>query len=271
MSERSEWLDTNRRSWDERVPIHAASQFYDLPSFERGRCSLRPLEVAEVGDVRGRSLLHLQCHFGQDTLSWARRGARVTGVDFSASAIGLARELNDRLGLDARFICSDLYELPRHLDQTFDVVFTSYGVLCWLPDLTRWAEIIAGALRPGGVFYLAETHPLAYVFDDDAEPRTMHPRFDYTTRAPLRWSEESTYADRSVRLQHTTTWLWNHGLGEIVGALLAAGLRLEFLHEWPFCVYPMFAGMVQGDDGWWRLPEGCPELPLTVSLRAARD
>jgi len=159
-----EYLAANRALWDEWTAIHETSSFYDLEAFKAGGSRLRDYEVDEVGDVTGKSLLHLQCHFGIDTLSWARLGARVTGADFSDRAIELGRSLAAELRLDATFVRSDLYDLPSVLDGQFDVVYTSRGVLGWLPDLGRWAGVVAHFLRPGGVFYMTEIHPVAQAF-----------------------------------------------------------------------------------------------------------
>ncbi|MCG2767215.1 MAG: class I SAM-dependent methyltransferase, partial [Anaerolineae bacterium] len=163
------YLETNRELWNGWAKLHIESAYYDVEGFKAGGESLHPLEIEEVGDVSGKTLLHLQCHFGQNTLSWARRGARVTGVDFSDDAIALACSLSRELDIEAEFIRSDIYDLPEVLDRQFDIVFTSYGVLCWLPDLTRWAEIVARYLSPGGTFYIAEFHPLLTMFDDAGE------------------------------------------------------------------------------------------------------
>ena len=156
----------NRAVWDEWTGINASSDMYNLETFKAGRCSLKALELEELGEVQGKRLLHLQCHFGMDTLSWARRGARVTGVDFSPRAVDLAQALSRELDLPARFVCCDLYELPQQLDpaEKFDIVFTSYGALTWLSDRQRWAQIAASYVRTGGVFYIAEFHPFAMVF-----------------------------------------------------------------------------------------------------------
>ncbi len=264
-------LRDNRARWDELVPIHARSAFYDLDGFKAGKCALRPLEVAELGDVAGRSLLHLQCHFGLDTLSWARRGATVTGVDFSESAIALARSLAAELGIDARFVCTDLNDLPAALAGEFDVVFTSYGAICWLPDLTRWAEVIGHFLKPGGTFYVAEIHPFSFVLDEHVgknELRVVYPYFHATE--PLQWESQGTYADRSARVEHARGYLWNHSLGDVLNALIGVGLRIEFVHEFPYCVCPLLPSMEQGPDGWWRLKHGDGTVPLLFSLRARK-
>ncbi len=258
--------EVNRRVWDERTALHERSEFYGLEAFRAGGSTLRPVEVEELGDVAGRSLLHLQCHFGLDTLSWARRGARVTGVDFSERAVALARRVAEECGLEARFVCARVEELPAALCGTFDVVFTSYGVLCWLADLRRWGEVAAHFLRPGGTFYMVELHPFAEVLDDGL--RVAHPYFH--SPQPTSWPTRGPYADRSRELSEPVSYQWAHGLGDVINALLGAGLRLDFMHELPFCPYRKLAGMEQGADGWWRLPGPGGSVPLLFSLKATK-
>ena len=265
------FLQANRDRWDELVPLHARSAFYDVEGFKAGKSSLRPLELAELGDVAGKSLLHLQCHFGLDTLSWARLGARVVGVDFSEQAVALARSLARELDLPAEFVGAGVYDLPGVLVGAFDIVFTSYGVLCWLPDLRRWAATAAHFLKPGGVLYLAEIHPFAMVFDDRAagpELRVAYPYFH--APEPLRTEPQGTYADRAAEVRHRTSYEWVHSLGDVVNAVLGAGLRVEFLHEFPYCICGILPGMIAGADGWWRLPEGQGSIPLLFSLKATK-
>jgi SAM-dependent methyltransferase len=264
--------ETNRDLWDELTGIHAESDFYAVDAFRAGRSSLRPLEVAELGDVSGRSLLHLQCHFGLDTLSWARRGARVTGVDFSPRAIDLARSLAAETGISADFVCARVESLPEVLPGVFDTVFTSYGVLCWLEDLRRWAEVIAHFLKPGGSFLLVEMHPLADLLADDAAATNLrigYPYFHSPEPFPCP-TNDGTYADRSRRASQPVSYQWAHSLGDILNALLASGLRLDNLREYPFCQYPRFPWMERDADGWWRLPHPAPAIPLLFSLRATR-
>jgi SAM-dependent methyltransferase len=265
------FLKANRDRWNELTAIHAPSAFYDVTAFRAGRCTLRPIEVEELGDVAGKSLLHLQCHFGLDTLSWARRGAQVTGVDFSEEAIALARSLGRELDIPAEFVCSDVYDLPKALTGAFDVVFTSYGVLCWLPDLHRWAAVAAHFLKPGGVLHLAEIHPFAMVLDDRTSGPELRVAYSYFHRPePLRYEAQGTYADRSARVAHTTSFEWIHSLGDVVGAVIGAGLRVEFLHEFPYGICGILPCMNQGPDGWWRLPEGDGTVPLLFSLKATK-
>jgi SAM-dependent methyltransferase len=266
-----EYTETNRRRWNEVTPIHAASDFYDLAGFRAGKSSLRPIELEELDEVRGKALLHLQCHFGLDTLSWARLGARVTGVDFSEEAITFARSLAAEISLDARFICCDLYDLPSHLEGAFDIVFTSYGVLAWLSDLRRWAEIVAHFLRPGGAFYIIEFHPFADVFDDAPGTSGLKLAFPYFPGGePLAFDSATTYADRTATVAQTREYQWVHPLGEVLTALTGAGLRIEFLHEFPFCAYSKFPFLRLGTDGWWRLPDADGRVPLMFSIKATK-
>lgn len=262
------YLRANRELWDELTPIHARSEFYDVEGFKSGRCALSSIELEEVGDVSGKSLLHLQCHFGMDTLSWARLGAKAVGVDFSDKAIALARALSQETGIRAKFVCSDIYELLDVLDEKFDIVFTSAGVLCWLPDLKRWAEIISHFLRPAGFFYIFDSHPFSLVFDDSAGVTELKITQSYFSGPePTRWEGEGDYADPNAEVTHGS-YEWTHSLGSIINALIEAGLRIEFLHEFPvlfFCSYPF---MEQDRDGWWRLRGD--KVPLTFSVKASR-
>ncbi len=261
-----EYLAANRALWDEWTAIHETSSFYDLEAFKAGGSRLRDYEVDEVGDVTGKSLLHLQCHFGIDTLSWARLGARVTGADFSDRAIELARSLAAELRLDATFVRSDLYDLPSVLDGQFDVVYTSRGVLGWLPDLGRWAGVVAHFLRPGGVFYMTEIHPVAQAFAEEPKLRLGYPYFPRPE--PLAIPVHGSYADPTAQVHQPVEYGWAHSMGEIVTAVAAAGLRIEFLHELPFVDWPV-PFLVRQDDGTWRLPpDAGGELPLFFSLRA---
>jgi 2-polyprenyl-3-methyl-5-hydroxy-6-metoxy-1,4-benzoquinol methylase len=259
--------ESNRRWWDQMVPIHAASPFYDVERFRAGGLSLDEVERREVGEVRDQSLLHLQCHFGLGTLSWARLGARVTGIDYSPPAIELARRLAAELDLEARFLCSDLYELPNRLQERFDVVFTSYGVLTWLPDLARWGEIVAGLLRPGGRLHLVELHPFAGVFDDEtADVRLRYPYF----REPeaIRTERPGSYAAPGALTDHQVTYSWPAPISAVLEALVDAGLRIEAFHEFSSCPEELRPWLVLGPDGRWTTPPGWPAVPLVYALRA---
>jgi 2-polyprenyl-3-methyl-5-hydroxy-6-metoxy-1,4-benzoquinol methylase len=264
----------NEALWDAWTAIHAKGEFYDLEGFRAGGVRLRPYEIEMVGDVTGKSLLHLQCHFGIDTLSWARLGARVTGADLSPEAIELARSLAIELGFpDARFVRSNLYDLPAALDGQFDVVYTSRGVLGWLPDVRGWARVVAHFLAPGGTFFISEIHPVAQVFENDGvapgELRLTYPYFEHVE--PLTFAVKGSYADPTADVgADLTEHGWDHGLGEIVTALIEAGLRIETLIEHPFLEWRADF-LVEDGDGRWRLPPGTAgDLPLMFSLRATR-
>lgn len=266
-------LKVNRELWDALTPIHVASEFYDVSGFKRGRCSLDPIELEEVGDVSAKSLLHLQCHFGLDTLSWARRGAVVTGVDFSEKAIAQARLLAAELAIHAEFVCCELSELPGRLSGQFDVVFTSAGVLAWLPDLGTWAHVVSHFLVHGGFFYIREFHPFAGVMDDeqapDATPRLRYPYFHWPEPMWFAADSAGSYADRSARvtLPHCE---WSHGLSDVINSLIEAGLRIDFLHEFDFCPYQSHPFLTQGADGRWRYEQAPETMPLMFSLRATK-
>ncbi len=271
MSEyREEYKEANRNLWDERASLHLDSGYYDLAGFKAGKSSLKAIELAELGPVRGKSLLHLQCHFGMDTLSWAREGAIVTGLDFSTKSVEQARSLSQELAIPARFVWSDVYEAGQKLaGEQFEIVFTSYGVLCWLPDLTGWAKVIAGLLKPGGLFYMVEHHPFALVMaEKDGGPglEASYPYFH--NPVPLETLNPVSYAGTAEQNTQPVEYEWRHSLGEIITALCEAGLKLEFLHEFPYCDFRLFSTMVQDAAGWWRLPDQSDNLPLMFSLKA---
>jgi SAM-dependent methyltransferase len=261
----------NQAHWNAVVPIHARSAFYDVAGFRAGKLMLMSIEREELGDVQGKSLLHLQCHFGMDTLSWARLGARVTGVDYAEEAIALARQLAHEAGIDAQFVCASVYDVPAVVSGEFDVVFTSYGVLCWLPDLARWAQVIAHSLKRGGVFYIVDGHPFCNIFYNEKDATGLRVAYPYfPDPEPEAYDCDGTYADPDAFL-HFVSYEWSHSLSEIVNSLLQAGLRLEFLHEFPYGSYSHLPFMVQGADGFWRLPEHQDSVPLLFSLKAIKD
>lgn len=259
------YFEANRALWDAWTEVHERSAFYDVDGFRAGRSTLNSIELEELGDVAGKTLLHLQCHFGLDTLSWARLGARVTGVDFSERAIALARTLAAEAGLEAEFIAANVYDLPAVLEREFDVVFASYGVLPWLPDLARWARIVHRYLKPGGVFCLVEMHPITGVLDDAGEVR--YPYFH--SPEPARWEAVGTYADRGAAVSKES-FEWVHSVGDVVNALLAAGLALESLREHPYVPYPCFDWAEEAEPGRWMLRGRPNTIPLTFSVRARK-
>ena len=259
-------METNRASWDRRTPVHVASRFYDVDAFRAGACSLMPVELALVGDVRGRSLLHLQCHFGQDTLSWARRGARVCGLDLSEVAIDEARSLARSIGIeDARFVASNVYDASRALGgERFDVVYTSYGVLGWLPELDPWAREIAACLRPGGVLHVVEFHPILWMLDF-ASGAIAYP---YDSRGvAIEETQKGTYADRDAPIE-VHDFGWNHSLGSILGSLQRAGLTIEHFEEHDTSPYDIFGPLGERVDGGYRLRSQGARIPYLFALTA---
>ena len=263
-------MAANRLNWDERVRIHVASDFYNVAAFRAGATTLLPVEVEEVGEVLGKTLLHLQCHFGLDTLSWAREGALVTGVDFSGAAITTAQTLAQELKIDARFIESNVYDLREALTGTFDVVFASYGVLVWLPDLPEWGRIMASFVRPGGFLYIIDGHPFFHMFADSPSGKDLRLVNRYFTSEALSYEEDGTYADPNAKLEHKRQHEFQHTLGEIVTSLVDAGLQIEFLHEFPFSAYAALPDMEKGDDGYYRLRQHDGLVPFLFSLKARK-
>ncbi|MEU8758619.1 class I SAM-dependent methyltransferase [Streptomyces sp. NPDC048659] len=267
-----DWYAANRAMWDERVPIHMASDYYGLDDFRAGKDALRDFEVAEVGDVTGRSLLHLQCHIGLDTLSWARHGAsRVVGLDFSEPAVEAARTLAADLGLGpdrAAFVAADTYDAAEAVpDSSYDIVYTGGGALCWMPDLDRWAETAASLVAPGGFLYVAEFHPMADSFDDETATRLVH---DYFVREPWVDSSSGTYADLEAATANNRSVEWVHPVGEVVTALAKAGLRIEFLHEHEMTLFSRFQSLTRHDDGYYRFAADHPRIPLMYSIKASK-
>ncbi len=270
-----EWRRANRANWDERVPIHLQAPAYEMAPLRAGQGHLHPIEEAELGPVDGLRVLHLQCHFGKDTLALAQRGAEVVGLDFSPPAIEAARALAAELGLEgrARFAEADLYDAPSAVGEgaAFDRVFVTWGAINWLPDIRRWAEVVAHFLRPGGALYLADSHPAAQVFDTaakspDGMPGWYVPYFDtsaFVDDCPV------DYADETARLQNTRTYEWIHNLGDIINGLIDAGLTLRWMHEHDAVPWRMFDILVKGQDDMYRWPDK-PWLPLAFSLYADR-
>lgn len=269
------WREANRANWDERVAIHLAAPSYDLAPLRQGRGRLYPIEEAELGPVVGLRVLHLQCHFGRDTLTLAQRGAMAVGLDFSTPAIATARRLAAELGLEdrARFVQADLYDAPRALAEpaAFDRVFVTWGAINWLPDIAGWTRVVAHFLKPGGELYLAENHPAALVFDDDAAMPDGRPGWfvPYFGGQAFVGDSGLDYADPQARLRNRRTYEWMHPLGQIVSSLIAAGLAVEWLHEHDSVPWPMFRSLVEDGQGMYRWPDR-PWLPLAFSLRAVR-
>ncbi len=266
MTDFTSYFDANRHLWNQRTAVHKDSAFYDLPGFKKGASVLNSIELNELGEVKGKKMLHLQCHFGMDTLDWARRGAEITGMDLADSAINEAKALNQELGLNAKFICCNLYDLPKHLSGKFDIVFTSYGVVGWLPDLQKWAAVIAHFLKPGGTFYMAEFHPVVWMFDEDF----AHIKYYYDNRELIVTENEGTYTDRNADIKGKE-YSWNHSISEVLNALIGAGLKIELFNEHMYSPYPCFRNVVETEKNKWQVKGMEGKIPMVYSLRCVKQ
>ncbi|GAB1641888.1 class I SAM-dependent methyltransferase [Krasilnikovia sp. MM14-A1259] len=272
----TDYRDVNRANWDERADAHAASADYGVAAFETDPAHLSKVvrfDVPLLGDIAGLRGVHLQCHIGTDTLSLARLGATMTGVDFSPRSLAQARRLAQRAGPPVEFVESDVYAAPDVLGRGgFDLVYTGVGALCWLPDVHRWAQTVASLLRPGGRLFLREGHPVLWALDyerDDDLLVLSEPYFE--TAQPQVYDEPGTYVDTDVEFTHTVTHEWNHGLGEIVTAVLAAGLTVTGLVEHRSVPWEALPGRMHRDDaGEWQLTDRPDRLPHTYTLQAVR-
>jgi len=265
MSTGHNYIEKNKAAWNSRTDHHVGSAFYDVDSFLKGKSSLNDIELALLGNMEGKSVLHLQCHFGQDSISMARMGARVTGVDLSDHAIEKARELTEELNADAKFTCCDIYDLPNHLDETFDIVFSSYGTIGWLPDLKPWASIISRYLKPGGRFVFAEFHPIIWMYDNDFDKVA----YTYSKGDAIVEVENGTYADKDAPIV-TEMITWNHGLAEVIGSLLDAGLEIRSFNEYNYSPYNCFSHTIEFEPGKFRIEKFGDKIPMVYSLLAVK-
>ncbi|WP_199612004.1 class I SAM-dependent methyltransferase [Flocculibacter collagenilyticus] len=254
-----DYLAVNKQTWDERTKIHVTSDFYDVEGFISGKSSLNEIELTLIGDVNAKSLLHLQCHFGLDTLSWARLGAKTTGVDLSSEAIDKATSLASDLKLDANFVCSDVFQFNMSGDAKYDIVYTSYGVLCWLPDLTRWAETISRSLKQGGKFYLVEFHPVMDLLSG----------YSYFSKDTPDIEEEATYTENSGD-EALPIVTWTHTISEVVNALVNAGIDIEAVDEYPYSPYECYEGLVQAENDMFKFMHKGQLVPLTYSIKGVK-
>ena len=265
MKHEENYLDINRDSWNKRVETHLHSAFYDLQGFKAGRNSLTAIELEFLGDVHEKKILHLQCHFGQETMSLSRMGAISTGVDLSDKAIDAALALASELGLSSKFICADLYSLPQHLEERFDCVYTSFGTIGWLPDIEKWVQIIKHFLKPGGSFVFVDFHPVIWMFDDNLEKII----YSYFQREAIVEEETGTYADPQAPFG-TTTVTWNHSLSQVLNALLTAGFQLEKFKEYESSPFNCLRNMEEISPGQFQIRHLKDKLPMVYALRARR-
>ncbi|KMQ64931.1 methyltransferase type 12 [Chryseobacterium angstadtii] len=259
------YLEINKNSWNAKVDPHLKSDFYFVDEFLKGRSSLNSIETELLGDVKGKSILHLQCHFGQDSISLSRMGADVTGVDLSDKAIETGKDLAQKCGTDTKFVCSDVYSLQNVLDEKFDIVYTSYGVVGWLPDLNRWAEVISHFLKPGGQFIMAEFHPAVWMFDDDFTKIN----YNYFNESPIVETYEGTYADQSADIVQEYV-MWNHSLAEVLQSLINKGVEILIFQEFDWSPYPSFKHVEEFEKGKWRISQFGNKMPLVYSIKGEK-
>ena len=265
MKRHDDYILRNKKYWNEVTPFHEKSVFYNVAAFKKGKSTIRPLEIAEIGSVAGKTFLHLQCHFGMDTMSWTRGGAKATGVDLSDKSIETAKKLAHELNLDTRFICSDIYKLPNILHEKFDVVYTSGGVLCWLPDIIGWAKVVYHFLKQGGIFYLRDGHPSARIFDENMKVNRSYFHED----SPFVEAPNGTYATAETVIN--PHYEWHHSISDIIDSLIGAGLTIEFFHEFPCLGWARFPKHMKKDgDGWYRFKNKTINIPLMFSLKAEK-
>ena len=261
MTPEQNYIDINRQSWNNRTDAHLKSEFYDLGGFLKGKTSLNDIELNLLGDVKGKTILHLQCHFGQDTISLNRLGAEVTGVDLSDKAIEKARQIAKETKSNAKFICCDIYDLPNHLEQQFDIVFTSYGTIGWLPDLDKWAKIVSTFLKPDGKFIFIEFHPVVWMFDDNFEKIG----YNYFNSGAIVETESGTYADKTADITQEYV-MWNHGLGEVINSLIKNGLEIKALEEFDYSPYNCFNKTIEREPGKYRIKHLENKIPMVYSI-----
>ena len=260
-----DYLKLNKQTWDNKVDIHIASDFYKNESFLKGKSTLNSIELELLGDVSNKSILHLQCHFGQDTISIARLGAKATGIDLSDKAIERAKEFTAVLGLDAAFICCDIYDLQNFLDEKFDIVFTSYGTIGWLPDLDKWAKIVTHFLKPNGKFVMADFHPVVWMYDNNFKEVF----YNYFNAEPIFENESGTYADRNSEIQNQTI-SWNHPISEILNALISNSLELNQFNEFDYSPYNCFNEAEEFVTGKFRIKHFENKIPMVYSILATK-
>lgn len=265
MENSTDYININKQTWNDKTDVHIASEFYDVEGFLNGKSTLNAIELELLGDVSNKKILHLQCHFGQDTITFSRMGAKATGVDLSDKAIERAREFTTTLNLDTTFVCCDIYDLPNHLNEKFDIVFTSYGTIGWLPDLTKWANVISHFLKPGGKFVMADFHPVVWMYDDDF--KTVF--YSYFNMEPIVETITGTYADKAAAIE-TKSVGWNHPTSEVLNALIQSGLELNSFDEYDYSPYNCFNETEEFEKGKFRIKHLENKIPMVFSLVATK-
>ncbi len=265
MTNNIEYIKINKKTWNNKTQVHIDSEFYDNENFLNGKSTLNAIELELLGNITGKKILHLQYHFGQDSLSLSRLGATVTGVDFSEKAIEKAKEFNHKLNLDAQFICCDIYDLPNHLNQKFDIVFTSYGTIGWLPDLTKWANVVSQFLTTTGKFIITDFHPIVWMYDNDF--KAVY--YSYFNIEPIIEDESGSYADRNSEMESKTIG-WNHPTSEVLNALIQSGLEINAFNEFDYSPYNCFNETEEFEKGKFRIKHFKNKIPMVFSILATK-
>lgn len=261
----NDYFELNKKMWNQRAEIHVDTEFYDMDGFRDGKTSLNKIELDLLGDLQGKDLLHLQCHFGQDTLSFARMGANVTGLDLSDKAIETAKNLSKDLNIPAEFICANVFDADKATDKKFDIVFTSYGAIGWLPELNTWAKNIHALLKPGGKFLIVEFHPVVWMFDD----KFTNVEYGYFNSGVFLEEFEGTYADKENKTIQKSA-CWNHSISDIQTSLLEQGLKITGFKEYDYSPYNIFTDPVKTEHG-WQINKLKNKLPMVFSLEAQKE
>lgn len=265
MNTENNYIAINRKAWNNRTEAHLKSEFYDLDNFLKGKNSLNDIELNLLGDIKGKTILHLQCHFGQDTISLGRLGAKATGVDLSDKAIDSAKQIAKDIHSNAKFICCDIYDLPNHLDEKFDIVYTSYGTISWLPDLDKWAKIVSQFLKPNGLFVFVEFHPVVWMFDDNFE----RIGYRYFNSGPIAETQNGTYADKTAKITISDI-SWNHSISEVLNNLIKNGLEINSFDEFDYSPYHCFNKTIEFELKKYRIEHLENKIPMVYAIKATR-
>lgn len=265
MKTEQNYIEINRQSWNNRIASHLTSEFYNLEGFLKGKSSLNAIELNLLGDIKGKTILHLQCHFGLDTISLSRLGAKVTGVDLSDKAIENARKIAKDTQTNTTFICCDIYDLPSYLNEKFDIVYTSYGTIGWLPDLNKWAKIISKFLKPTGQFVFVEFHPVVWMFDDNFDKID----YRYFNSGAIVETQKGTYAARSAEITITDV-SWNHSISEVLNSLIKNGLEIKSFDEFDYSPYNCFNKTIEFKPKKFRIEHLQDKIPMIYAINASR-
>ena len=258
-----DYFEINKQTWNNKVPVHLASDFYNQEAFLNGKNSLPEIDIELLGNIEGKSILHLQCHFGQDSISMARMGAKVTGIDLSDKAIEEAQKINSTLNLNAKFICCNVYDTLDYVKEQFDIVYTSYGTIGWLPDLDKWANVISKSLKTGGKLIFIEFHPVLWMFDDDFKEIKYH----YHNEKPIIEEYTGTYANKEADIK--TDYIgWNHSLSEVFSSLINQGLQIQHFKEYDYSPYNCFNETIEFEKGKFRIKHLENKIPMLYSIIA---